>query len=143
MLREQDDGGRDAMRWIRGLALAAMLAACTDSADTFPLNEQARRIGSPTLSFVRTGTGRGPVTITMPDGEVLRGDYRINRSGFIGTAFAGRHSATTIGMGDGFVQFVANGPRTQLLCRGVTGALSNHGNGECESAAGARWAVSW
>jgi hypothetical protein len=121
--------------------LVVTLNACTDYADVFPLNEAARRIGTPRLTFTRQGD-RGPVTISMPDGETLTGTYRVNRSGFVGLAFSGTRSATAIGMGGGTVQFVANGPRTQMLCRGDGGGFG-HGSGECESTTGARWAVSW
>ena len=34
--------------------VALVIAACTDSADVFPLNEAAKQIGSPKISFVRT-----------------------------------------------------------------------------------------
>ncbi len=57
----------------RVLAILFLLAsgACTDIADTFPLNAAAKQLGPVKVSFVRTGVGSGPVTITMADGEVL------------------------------------------------------------------------
>jgi hypothetical protein len=115
---------------------------CADSADVFPENSAARQIGSPRIDFVREGIDRGPVTATMPDGEVLTGTYRVNRSGFLGAGFAGAHAVSVMGVGDGGVQFVARGPRTALLCRGTTG-IGGHGSGECETEEGALWAVSW
>lgn len=121
--------------------LAMALCACTDYADVFPLNDAARRIGTPRLMFTRTGD-RGPVAVTMPDGEALSGTYRVNRRGFVGMAFSGTRSATALGFAGGSVQFVANGPRTQMLCRGDGGGFG-HGSGECETVAGALWAVSW
>lgn len=127
------------------LAAAALavvtVSACTDYADVFPLNDAARQIGTPRLTFTREGD-RGPVTITMPDGETLIGTYRANHSGFVATAFSGARSATAVGIGGASVQFVANGPRTQMLCRGEGGGFG-HGSGECETTTGARWAVSW
>ena len=44
-----------------------------DTADTSPMNDAAKHIDPPRIDFLRTGIGRGPVTSTMPDGEVLTG----------------------------------------------------------------------
>jgi hypothetical protein len=41
------------------------------------MNAAAQRLGPVKATFIRTGTGRGPVTITMADGEVLTGEYRV------------------------------------------------------------------
>ena len=49
------------------------LSGCADTADTFPLNDQARAIGPLHVDFTRTGLGFAPVTATLGDGEVLRG----------------------------------------------------------------------
>ena len=91
---------------------------------------------------MRTGIGRGPVTITMGDGEVLKGQYRVANSSAQGFAFAGGQSASALVIGDGPVQFVASGPKTQMLCRGTSSALG-HGNGQCQTFEGAVWAISW
>lgn len=136
--------GRGIVRIMAAATLAMALAtgACTGYADVFPLNQSARQLGTPRISFVRQGTDSGPVTVTMPDGEILMGTYRVNRRGFVGMAFSGARSATAMGFAGGSVQFVANGPRTQMLCRGDGGGFG-HGNGECETTTGALWAVSW
>lgn len=124
------------------LGSAALLAACMDTADTFPLNPAARQIGTPKISFQRTGVGHGPVTITMPDGEVLTGEYRVAFGGGEAFTFAGAQTASTLLITNGPVQFVATGPKTQILCRGTSSPMG-HGNGQCQTADGAVWAVSW
>jgi hypothetical protein len=118
------------------------VAGCSDSADVFPMNEPAKRLGPIKISFLRTGIGSGPVTITMADGEVLTGGYRVAFGGAVGTAFAGGTSASAIIIQDGPVQFVAAGPKTQILCRGNSSPFG-HGNGQCQTFEGAVWAVSW
>lgn len=118
------------------------LAACTGSADVFPLNEAAKQLGPVKVTFVRTGTGEGPVTITMADGEILTGHYRVAFGEGMGLTFAGNQTATTLLITDGPVQFVASGPKTQVLCRG-TSSIGGHGNGQCQTVDGAVWAVSW
>jgi hypothetical protein len=131
---------------MRGLLLivatALMLAGCADTADVFPLNREAQRLGPLKATFVRTGIGRGPVTVTMGDGEVLTGEYRVAFGSAEGFAFSGTHSASAIVITDGPVQFVLSGPKTQLLCRG-TSTTMGHGSGQCQTFDGALWAISW
>jgi hypothetical protein len=119
-----------------------LLSGCTDTADTFPMNAAAQRLGPVKASFVRTGVGRGPVTITMADGEVLKGEYRVAFGSSVETAFAGTKSASAIVISDGPVQFVATGPKTQMLCRGTSSTMG-HGSGQCQMFDGAIWAISW
>jgi hypothetical protein len=120
-----------------------LLACCTSTADVFPLNSAARALGSPQIDFVREGLDQGPVTITMPNGEILKGHYYVARSGgFALASFSDGQSATALALGDGGVQFVARGPETEMLCRGSV-SLGGHGNGECQTEAGAVWAVDY
>jgi hypothetical protein len=130
------------MRGLIILIALTGLCGCTDTADVFPMNAAAHDLGRIKLSFVRTGIGRGPVTITMADGEVLTGEYRVAFSGSVGMAFSGGRSASAIVIGDGPVQFVATGPKTELLCRGTSTPMG-HGNGQCQTYEGAVWNVSW
>lgn len=118
------------------------LSACTDSADTFPMNAAAQQAGPLKVQFVRTGVGNGPVTITLGDGEVLKGRYRVAFNESEGFAFSGPYSASSVVISGGPVQFVATGPTTQILCRGSS-STSGHGNGQCQTFDGAVWAVSW
>ena len=128
----------------RSLFIACLigLAGCAATADTFPLNDAAKRLGPVKVSFERTGIGRGPVAITMADGEVLTGEYRVAFGSSAAFAFSGAHSASAIVISDGPVQFVATGPKTQMLCRG-TSTIGGSGNGQCQTYDGAVWAVSW
>jgi hypothetical protein len=138
------------MRFLLPAALAAALMAlsgCTDTADVFPMNAAAKQLGPVNLSFVRTGVGKGPVTITMADGEVLTGQYRVAFGGSVGTAFgssarSGAWSGSALVISDGPVQFVARGSKTEMLCRGTSSTMG-HGNGECQTFDGAAWVISW
>jgi hypothetical protein len=125
-----------------GFAALMALCGCADTADVFPKNEAAHRLGPVKISFDRTGIGRGPVTITMADGEVLTGEYRVAFGTSVGMAFSGAQSASALIITDRPVQFVATGPKTQMLCRG-TSTTMGHGNGECQTYDGAVWVISW
>ena len=98
--------------------------------------------GAIKVSFVRTGVGQGPVTFTMADGEVLNGRYRVAFGESVGFGFSGTHTASAVVVSDGPVQFVASGPKTQVLCRGVSSPMG-HGNGQCQTYDGALWALNW
>ena len=124
------------------IVIAAFAAGCAGTVDTFPLNEAAKNLGPIKATFVRTGVGQGPVTITMADGEVLKGEYRVAFGTAQGFAFSGSHSASALVITDGPVQFVVTGPKTQLLCRGTSSTMG-HGNGQCQTYDGAVWAMSW
>jgi hypothetical protein len=78
----------------------------------------------------------------MADGEGLKGEYRVAFGSSVGMAFSGASSATALVINDGPVQFVATGPRTQMLCRGTSSTMG-HGNGECQTYEGAIWKISW
>jgi len=128
-----------------GISAVALvvLAACTSSAGVFPLNDAAKAIGSPQIDFVREGLDQGPVTITMPSGEILKGHYYVARSGeFAAASFSNGQNASAIALGGGGVQFVARGPMTEMLCQGSV-SLGGHGNGECQTENGAVWAVDY
>ena len=118
------------------------LTGCTDTADVFPLNTAAKDLGPVKASFVRTGLGHGPATVTMADGEILTGEYRVAFGSSVGMAFAGKQWASALVITDGPVQFVLTGPRTQMLCRGTSDTIG-HGNGQCQTYDGALWAISW
>lgn len=51
--------GRRRYRAAAMVASVLVLGACTDTADVFPLNDAAKRLGPLKASFVRTGMGRG------------------------------------------------------------------------------------
>jgi hypothetical protein len=129
---------------LAALAVGSLVAlvGCTDSADVFPLNPAAQHLSPVKASFVRTGVGGGPVTITMADGEELKGEYRVAFASTSVMAFSGTRSNSALLIGDGPVQSVATGPKTQMLCRGTSSTMG-HGNGECQTYEGALWAISW
>lgn len=124
------------------LLIFVIFSGCADTADVFPMNDAAKQMGPIHVSFIRTGIGRGPVTITMGDGEVLKGEYRVAFDASEAMAFSGPYSASVIVISNGPVQFVATGPKTQILCRGTSTPMGR-GNGECQTYDGAVWAVSW
>jgi hypothetical protein len=71
-------------------------AVCSDNADTLPLNETAKKRGRLQVSFVRTSVSRGPVTIAIREGDILKGEYRVAFGGTAAMAFSGSNSASAL-----------------------------------------------
>ncbi len=125
------------------IALGALWGCSSTGGATQPLNPAAQRLGPIAIAFVNTGLGSGPVQITMADGEVLNGSYRNSTlSGGDLSPLPSFPVASDLLIGDGPVQFVANGPKTTIYCRGHR-TLGGNGNGQCQTASGALWSISW
>jgi len=105
-----------------------------------PLNDVASASGIPTLSMSLYGTGYGPATATMPNGEVLTGNYRLavgggvstgfaTVSGSRGTAFASGTGAT-VPMQNPFTMQAVGNRGTTMICQGSAGGMG-HGEAVC------------
>ena len=57
---------------------------CARNARLYPANDLAIASGVLTARFMAYGTGNGEIEITMPDGELLKGEYSIVRGGAMG-----------------------------------------------------------
>lgn len=132
---------------MRVLAIAAvmLLGGCVmpqvDHARLYPLNDVATRLGVPQIEYVRRGTGNGPVTVTMPNGEILRGEFQVTRNETVGVGFFGARSTTAISAGTSSGVMSAIGDRgTVINCDGVLD-IGGHGSGACEISQGARYRV--
>jgi hypothetical protein len=128
------------------------LPACTSTkhARLYPFNELASQTGVLQAEYLDSGMGGGQVTITMPDGEILNGEYStVDNStvgfgsiytsvyGTGGSAF-GSGSATSFsvpGSSPGIASFYGtNG--TMMQCEYFV-SRSGKGGGACKSADGA------
>jgi hypothetical protein len=136
------------MRMVPGARLAivgaagCLLSNCADSARMYPMDPTAMQAGTPKFEFVRQGMGRGPVTVTMPDGEILRGEYQITENAAVGVGFAGARTATAVGYGSGrpVVISATRDRGTVMNCEG-TADIGGHGSGICETSRGNKYRV--
>jgi hypothetical protein len=130
------------VRAVIAITLAAMCAACSDTGRSFPLDDASLAAGVPKFEFIRQGLGRGPVTVTMPDGEVLQGEYQVTNNDAVGVGFSGTHMATAIASGGGRpVAVNAVGPRgTILTCDGALD-IGGHGALVCQTSHGTKYRV--
>ena len=51
------------------------LVACTKYARLYPVNDLASTTGVLKAKYIDSGTGGGEITLVMPDGETLSGEY--------------------------------------------------------------------
>lgn len=135
------------MRAAAAILAILPLCTCTDTGQMTPLNDEAARLGPPKFEFVRQGTSQGPVTITMPDGEVLHGRYQVVQGGAIGfgsassvgtggSAFA--TGSSVVMSGGGAVLISASGDRgSSMTCQGQVSF--GHGGGICRTLRGAEY----
>jgi hypothetical protein len=110
-----------------------------------PLDDAARQVGTPHFTYTAQGIGRGPVTITMPDGEVLHGRYQIMPGGSFGLAAVAGRGGVTTGMKTSTAlsapgEVIANGPTTVVTCD-VQATIGGHGFGRCATDKGAHYQV--
>lgn len=125
----------------KAVLLLLLLGGCADSARIFPMNQAAMQSGTPKFDFVRQGMGRGPVTVTMPDGEILQGEYQITENAAVGMGFSGGRSATAIAYGSGrHTVIAASGTKTIMNCD-ATADIGGHGSGICETNSGGQYRV--
>lgn len=132
---------------VAGLA-AAFLAGCARTADIVPLDAAATAAGIPKVDMTLYGVGYGPVTMTMPNGEVLKGHYQLSMGGSVSTGFATASgpsgsafvsgSSTTIPMSGGFVLQATGNRGTSIACQGSAGGLG-HGSTVCVTNHGAHY----
>ena len=140
-----------ACRGLVALALAAVLAACTVTRDVslFPANGAS---GTTVLhgQIVGHGEGHGIAQFTMPDGELLQGEYSIVFGGSIGfgaifgSVYGPRGSAsgsattTNVSMqgeGQGSASLIGN-RGTSMQCEFLNANMTGHGYGACRTTKG-------
>ena len=125
-----------------------MLMGCGRAADMMPLNDQARGAGIPRLDMTLYGTGHGPATVTMRNGEVLNGHYRLAVGGAVSTGFgiaSGPRgitvlngSSTAVPLQNPFNLQATGGQGTTTMCEGAAGGLG-HGEAICTTNRGAQY----
>jgi hypothetical protein len=119
--------------------------------------------------YTNTGSGTGPITVTMSDGEVLTGEYTTTSSGITqtvsnaaaqgtaagnafdsngnmaisngtGTAFASGTSTTVGGTGGGIANLIGN-KGTAMKCTYSINSLTGAGAGTCDTSKGEEYQI--
>jgi hypothetical protein len=121
------------MRVALVIACGVFLCSCTGQARIYPMDDASLKAGVPTIEFTRYGTGQGPVTITMPDGEILRGEFQVTENTVIGAGAFGRYTSSMIATGTSPVVIGATGDRGTIMnCEGAAD-VGGHGSGICQT----------
>lgn len=136
--------------WALLVLVLPMVAGCARSADIVPLNDAANAVGIPKMDLQLYGTGHGPVTVTMPDGEVLTGHYRLMLGGAVATGFGTAYgprgtafatgSSTIIPTSGAFALQAVGNRGTTIACQGTAGGMG-HGTMACATNHGAQYQV--
>jgi hypothetical protein len=135
-------------------AIGALLgvAGCevVRSPHLYPTNDTASTTGVLNGQFVGHGQGHGTAEVTMPDGELLQGEYSIvfDSSASFGSIFAtvygpggmgsenGTSSSFTMaGKDEGSASLYGN-RGTSVQCEFLNANMTGHGYGACRSSKG-------
>jgi len=151
---------QNASRAVALVMLAASLFACTstESFRLYPVNDLAAPTGVLIGEYVNRGTGSGPLTVRLPNGEVLQGEYSglntsttsfgsiysqvssVSEGATGGTVMSGTGTAsgsvTTVKGAKGGVVSLFGNRGTSMQCEYVFGPHSS-GSGACRSNSGA------
>jgi len=136
--------------WAMTLMFTAVGCTVTRPSHLYPNNETAS--GAKVLEglFVGHGQGHGTAKVTMPDGEVLHGEYSIVFDGAVGfgsifgtvygsggaTSVSGTSSNITVaGKGQGSASLAGN-QGASLQCEFLNANMTGHGYGACRSSKG-------
>jgi hypothetical protein len=95
--------------------LLLTVTACAQTGTLYPANKQAEKAGVLVLQYTAYGSGGGPMQITMPSGEVLKGEYRV-----VDNSAFGFDSSSTTASGSA----VSTGHATAYGSNGVASATS-------------------
>ena len=132
--------------------LMVVISGCAvqREARLYPSNESAKSKGVLVGKFLASGSGHGSLEVTLPDGELLNGEFSIVRGGSIGfgniygSVFGVGGSATYSGNATSYVvagssQGVASAfgsKGTTMECEFFNDNFSGHGYGGCKSSTG-------
>jgi hypothetical protein len=147
------------------LVVAAVLTTCLGASGCtvvrephlYPDNALAAKTGVLQGRFVGHGNLHGTMEVTMPDGELLQGEYSVVAGGAVtvGNTFAsvsgGRGSLTGTGTGVGLAMAAGGQGQASLYgnrgtivhCEFANNNITGHGYGTCETSSGARYRMEY
>jgi len=142
------------MKWILTAAFM-LLAGCTMTARLYPVNELAIPTGVLVAKYKSYGTQRGEMTVALPSGEILTGEYSVVSGGSIGlgnvygqvygqgqvtSGYATSNSFSISGSGQGMASLFGD-KGTVMTCEFLNNNFSGHGHGGCQTSTGALYRV--
>ena len=137
--------------------LAASLSGCAGTVTLYPANDIAQKAGVITAEIKKYGMGSGPIKLTMPDGEILTGQYTVmvgGSTGF-GSVYASVYGPEGARSGTGTSTMVnipnsspgvanAAGPKgTTVYCEFQNNNMAGHGYGACKISNGALYRMQY
>ena len=150
--------------WLTALVamLAIALAGCQRPVRLYPANTEATAGGVLEGHYVAYGTGHGVMEISMPDGELLRGEYSVflvgswmsfgriyasvYGSGGSASGFATNDSYSVLGRSPGTASLLGiAGPwqETWAECEFFNDNMSGDGYGACRLSSGALYRLQY
>jgi hypothetical protein len=130
--------------------LALAVASCAKTASLYPVNQVSATEGVLQARYMAYGAGHGQMEITMPSGELLKGEYSIVRGGtmnfgniyasVVGTGGIATGTATSTNYavpgGSPGTASLFGDRGTSMQCEFYNDNVSGHGYGGCRSSTG-------
>ncbi len=124
--------------------------SCSKQARMYPVNDIASQTGVLKAKYIDSGSGGGKISLTMPDGEILKGEYTtvdqsvvgfgsIYKSVYVSGDALGTGSTPAVsisGSHSGMVAMFGN-RGTMMQCEYYVGGWAGNGKGACKSSSGA------
>jgi hypothetical protein len=135
------------------ILILSVTISCTSSARLYPANDAATPLGVLKAEYQNYGTGHGTITVTLPDGEVLEGEYSTadNSSYQFGSVYAsvygtggsayGTASGGSVGISGsspGIASFFGS-KGTSMNCEYFVNNITGSGGGACKDSKGRLW----
>lgn len=128
-----------------------LIVGCASTARLYPSNDLASSIGMLKATYMDYGVGGGKITINMPDGETLTGEYSTADTssygfgnvyasvyGTNGSAFgSGTSTMTAVSGSSPGVASLYGDKGTSMTCEYFVNNWTGKGAGACKSSSGA------
>ena len=124
------------------VAAVLVLAGCAHSvqpwvwrATLLPTNEPARQLGISQMVGVDGPEGVGPARVSLADGRILKGLFRLDPPAAFPTGLAREAAAARSAPAKGRIQASGNG--ISIICE--TLLIAGHGEGQCFTTTGGQY----
>jgi hypothetical protein len=130
--------------WLGVIVIGLSVGGCNSSAHLYPANDLAIPTGVLDARVVSHDNGYGEIEITLPDGEIVKGQYSNTRGGSVGGIYRSvKSNGDKTPQGNATVASLFGNHGTSIFCEFYADKTSGHGLGACRSFTGALYRLQY